>query len=66
MNESIKILVEQLGYKENLTKFGASENVAYNYFVKKLLNYLFKCKVSLIITDKIELRLDNRNNSVKT
>ena len=52
--------------KENLKKFNASENVAYNFFVKTLLNYLFKCNISIMQTDHIELRLDNRNVSVKT
>ena len=51
--------------KENLKKFNASENVAYNFFVKTLLNYLFKCNISIMQTDHIELRLDNRNVSVK-
>lgn len=52
--------------KENLRKFKASENVAYNFFVKNLLKYLFKCDISMLKTKHIELRLDNRNNSVKT
>ena len=52
--------------KENLTKFGASENVAYNFFVKNLLKYLFKCDIPILKTHNIELRVDNRNTSVKT
>lgn len=52
--------------KYNLTKFGASENVAYNFFVKNLLKYLLKCNISLLETHNIELRVDNRNTSVKT
>lgn len=51
--------------KENLTKFGASENVAYNFFVKTLLKYLFKCNIPILQTNRIELRVDNRNISVK-
>jgi len=51
--------------KHNLSKLGASENVAYNFFVKTLLNYLFNCGISMLKTNKIELRLDNRNTSVK-
>lgn len=52
--------------KENLSKFGASENVAYNFFVKNLLKYLFKCNIPILQTNEIELRVDNRNTSVKT
>lgn len=52
--------------KENLKKFGASENVAYNFFVKTLLKYLFRCNLPILQTNQIELRVDNRNNSVKT
>lgn len=52
--------------KENLSKFGASENVAYNFFVKNLLKYLFKCNIPILKTNEIELRVDNRNTSVKT
>ena len=52
--------------KDNLSRFAASENVAYNFFVKNLLKYLFNCNISSLKTDKIELRVDNRNNSVKT
>ena len=52
--------------KENLSKFGASENVAYNFFVKTLLKYLFKCNIPLLQTNQIELRVDNRNTSVKS
>lgn len=52
--------------KENLKKFGASENVAYNFFVKTLLKYLFDCNLPILQTNKIELRVDNRNTSVKT
>ncbi|MCI5677676.1 MAG: DUF3800 domain-containing protein [Candidatus Faecisoma sp.] len=51
--------------KENLKKFGASENVAYNFFVKTLLKYLFKCNIPILQTNQIELRIDNRNTSVK-
>lgn len=52
--------------KDNLTKFGASENVAYNFFVKNLLKYLFKCNIPILQTNDIELRVDNRNTSVKS
>lgn len=52
--------------KDNLSKFNASENVAYNFFVKNLLKYLFRCNVPLLQTNEIELRVDNRNTSVKT
>lgn len=52
--------------KHNLSKFGASENVAYNFFVKNLLKYLFKCNIPILQTNEIELRVDNRNTSVKT
>ena len=52
--------------KDNLSKFGASENVAYNFFVKNLLKYLFNCNITLLNTKNIELRVDNRNTSVKT
>ena len=52
--------------KENLKKFKASENVAYNFFVKTLFNYLLKCKINILNSTNIEFRLDNRNNSVKT
>lgn len=37
--------------KENLSKFGASENVAYNFFVKNLLKYLFKCNIPMLQTN---------------
>lgn len=50
--------------KDNLTNFNASENVAYNFFVKTLIKYLLKSRILKSID--IELRLDNRNNSVKT
>lgn len=52
--------------KDNLSKFSASENVAYNFFVKTLLKYLFSCNIPLLQTNEIQLRVDNRNNSVKT
>ncbi len=52
--------------KDNLSKFEASENVAYNFFVKNLLKYLFKCNIPMLQTNEIELRVDNRNTSVKT
>ncbi len=52
--------------KDNLSKFGASENVAYNFFVKNLLKYLFRCNLPILKTHEIELRVDNRNTSVKT
>lgn len=52
--------------KDNLSKFGASENVAYNFFVKNLLKYLFNCNIPILQTNEIELRVDNRNTSVKT
>ncbi len=51
--------------KENLTKLKASENVAYNFFVKNLLKYLFECHIPLLQTQEIELRVDNRSISVK-
>lgn len=51
--------------KDNLSKFGASENVAYNFFVKNLLKYFFKCHIPILQTNEIELRVDNRNTSVK-
>ena len=49
-----------------MAKFGASENVAYNFFVKNLLKYLFKCNIPILQTNDIELRVDNRNTSVKS
>ncbi len=52
--------------KDNLSKFAASENIAYNFFVKNLLKYLFKCNIPILQTNNIELRVDNRNTSVKT
>ena len=52
--------------KHNLSKFGASENIAYNFFVKNLLKYLFKCNIPILQTNEIELRVDNRNTSVKS
>ncbi len=52
--------------KDNLSKFEASENVAYNFFVKNLLKYLFQCNIPILQTNHIELRVDNRNTSVKT
>lgn len=51
--------------KENLNKLKATENLAYNFFVKTLLNYLFRSKISMLNTEDIELRVDNRNVSVK-
>lgn len=51
--------------KDNLKEFGASENVAYNFFVKTLLKYLFKCNIPILQNTNIELRVDNRNTSVK-
>lgn len=51
--------------KDNLSKFKATENVAYNFFVKTLLKYLFKCNLEIMHTNEIELRVDNRNISVK-
>lgn len=51
--------------KENLNKLKATENLAYNFFVKTLLNYLFRSNIELLNTDEIELRVDNRNVSVK-
>lgn len=65
-SESEVIPVAVIVDKENLTKFGASENVAYNFFVKTLLKYLFKCRIDMLETNQIELRVDNRNTSVKT
>ncbi|MBE6161395.1 MAG: DUF3800 domain-containing protein [Firmicutes bacterium] len=52
--------------KDNLKKFKASENVAYNFFVKTLFNFLLNCNIDILDTKNIEFRLDNRNNSVKT
>ncbi len=52
--------------KDNLSAFGASENVAYNFFVKTLLKYLFNCNIPILQTTEIEFRVDNRNTSVKT
>ena len=40
--------------------------MAYNFFVKTLLKYLFKCNIPILQTNQIELRVDNRNTSVKT
>lgn len=60
------VLVAIVVDKENLEKFGASENVAYNFFVKTLLKYLFSCNLPILQTNTIELRVDNRNTSVKT
>lgn len=60
------ILIAIVIDKDNLSKFGASENVAYNFFVKNLLKYLFKCNIPILQTNEIELRVDNRNTSVKT
>ena len=51
--------------KYNLSKFDASENVAYNFFVKTLLKYLFKCNIPILQTNELELRVDNRNTAVK-
>ena len=34
--------------------------------MKTLLNYLFKCNIPILQTNQIELRVDNRNTSVKT
>ena len=47
--------------KDNLTKIGASENAAYNFFVRHLLEYLFKCDIPMLHANDIELRVDNRN-----
>ena len=52
--------------KENLKKFKASENVAYNFFVKTLFNYLLNYNIDILNNSNIEFRLDNRNSSVKT
>lgn len=35
------------------------------FFVKTLLKYLFKCNIPILQTNQIELRVDNRNTSVK-
>lgn len=51
--------------KDNLVKLKASENLAYNFFVKTLLNYLFNSNIELLNTNEIELRVDNRSISVK-
>ena len=52
--------------KHNLNKFKASENLAYNFFVKLLIKYLIQIKSPIMKTDYFELRLDNRNNSVNS
>ena len=52
--------------KYNLKEFKASENMAYNFFVKNLLHYLLKCNISILKTSNIEFRVDNRNTSVKS
>lgn len=57
----ISIIVD----KDNLNKLKATENLAYNFFVKTLLNYLFNSNINLLNTYDIELRVDNRNVSVK-
>ena len=36
------------------------------FFVKTLLKYLFKCNIPILQTNQIELRVDNRNTSVKS
>ena len=51
--------------KYNLKKFKASENIAYNFFVKTLLNYLFNSNIDELFVNEIELRVDNRNIRVK-
>lgn len=51
--------------KHNLTDFVASENMAYNFFVKNLIKYLFKCNIDIMSGYEIELLLDNRNVSLK-
>ncbi|MBR1413528.1 MAG: DUF3800 domain-containing protein [Bacilli bacterium] len=51
--------------KYNLKEFQATENMAYNFFVKNLLKYLFKCNIDILNTNEIEFRVDNRNTSVK-
>lgn len=51
--------------KERLSGFKASENLAYNYFVKCLIKYLIKCKIVTNESYELILRLDNRNVSVK-
>ena len=52
--------------KYQLNHFGASENLAYNYFVKNLLNYLLYCKISLFDNaQNITLLLDNRSIAIK-
>lgn len=51
--------------KDNLTKWKATENLAYNFFVKTLLNYLFNSNIGILNAENIELRVDNRNISVK-
>lgn len=63
LNEVIPIVI--IIDKDNLTKFKATENIAYNFFVKTLLNYLFKSNIGILGTNEIELRVDNRNISVK-
>jgi len=52
--------------KYNLKKFAASENIAYNFFVKNLIKYLLHCQINILENKLIELRVDNRNTSVKT
>ena len=63
VNSAIPIAVVIDKYK--LEGFHASENLAYNDFVKCLLRYLIICDVINSTCTEIELRLDNRNVSVK-
>lgn len=51
--------------KDNLESFCANECLAYNFFVKNLLKYLFCCKIPILETKHLVLRVDNRNVSVK-
>lgn len=52
--------------KYQLDNFKASENLAYNYFVKNLINYLLNCNI-VILNEAYDvvLLLDNRSIAVK-
>lgn len=51
--------------KYNLYRFQASENTAYNLFVKFLLKYLFTYTLNINEYNYIYLRLDNRSVRIK-
>lgn len=52
--------------KYQLDNFKASENLAYNYFVKNLINYLLNCNIPILNEAyNIVLLLDNRSTAVK-